>query len=118
MTQHPWPRSLIFVSAIQQATADEYEVPLSVMVERDAMGTRERLTHAHPRQSAIYVASCLTTHSLVRLGQLFGNRDHSTIISAIQSVKRRLATDATAQEKVGVLPGRCCREGRCRVGVA
>jgi chromosomal replication initiator protein len=102
MTQQPWPRALIFVSAIQQATADEYHVPVGAMIEPRPVGKTgaNNRSISHPRQAAIYVASCLTTHSLVRLGQLFGGRDHSTIISAIQSVKRRLATDTIAQEKV------------------
>jgi chromosomal replication initiator protein len=92
---------IVFVKAIQQAAAGEYSVPLSVMVEPDAFGTRIRDSHAHPRQSAIYVASCLTTQSYANLGRLFGHRDHTTILSAIASVKRRIGKgDIVTQGRV------------------
>lgn len=91
---------MILVSEVQKAVADLYGLPVAVMRAPDGMfGIRER-RFARPRQVAIYLASCLTAHSYVRIGQLFGGRDHSTILWAISSVKRRLADNADAQDEM------------------
>lgn len=81
------------VADIQRAVAAEYRMPLRVMTETDALGLRVR-DHARPRQVAMRLATFLTEHSLVRIGQLFGNRDHTTVISACKNIDRLRRDDA------------------------
>jgi chromosomal replication initiator protein len=79
---------MIFVADIQRAVADHYGLPIEAMREPDgASGSRQR-ERARPRQVAMRLATHLTEHSLVRIGQFFGNRDHSTVISACKNVDR------------------------------
>jgi chromosomal replication initiator protein len=77
---------MILVSDIQREAAVEFQVPLETMTGR-------RRHFARSRQAAIYVASCLTRHSYTRIGQLFGGRDHSTVLSAIRVTRHRLRND-------------------------
>ena len=82
--------SLPRIADIQTAVAREYRVPFRIMREPDGMGTRMR-DHARPRQAAMALAALLSEHSYVRIGQLFGGRDHSTVMAAcrVVAVRRR-----------------------------
>lgn len=93
----PWGRPLL--ASIQRATAEHYGLTLDVMTERDGVGARLR-DRAQARQVAMYLASCLTTASQVRIGQQFGHRDHTTVIHALAQTRRRLRTDAKVQRDV------------------
>lgn len=84
----------ILVADVQRAVAREFDLPVSVMSEPSGVPGAQTAEHARPRQLAMSLSLILTRHSLVRVGQFFGNRDHSTVISARKSVDRRLRTDA------------------------
>jgi chromosomal replication initiator protein len=58
---------------------------------------------AWPRQVAMYLAKHLTPHSLTTIGHHFGDRDHSTVISAIRAVEKRMANDALYRADVEAL---------------
>ena len=45
---------------------------------------------AFPRQVAMYLCRELTGMSLPRIGQVFGNRDHTTVMHACDKVQSRL----------------------------
>jgi chromosomal replication initiator protein len=89
----------VWVADIQRATASEYNLPFAVMSEPDALGTRI-MCHSRPRQTAMYISSCLTQHGYKQLGRMFGGRDHSTVIHAVQVVRKRLANDVAVQDAV------------------
>jgi chromosomal replication initiator protein len=78
------------IAEIQKTVAKRYRVPLGSMTAPGTKGGRQR-KHAWPRQVAITLAVRLTNHSYVRIGQLFGGRDHSTILYACQAVEKRRA---------------------------
>jgi chromosomal replication initiator protein len=66
--------------------------------------TSEQLKSPCRRQTTVLargLALSLIRHlcplSLTSLGQLFGNRDHSTILSALQTTERRVQTDQTVR---------------------
>jgi hypothetical protein len=52
------------------------------------------------RGVALSLIRHLSPLSLTALGQLFGNRDHSTILSALQATERRIQTDQTVRAAV------------------
>jgi chromosomal replication initiator protein len=56
-----------------------------------------------PRQVAMYLLRQLTELSLVEIGQLFGGRDHSTVIYACERVAATMAAEAAFGEKVNSL---------------
>jgi chromosomal replication initiator protein len=58
---------------------------------------------AYPRQIAMYLARSITRHSLEEIGGYFGGRDHSTVLYAIDKIKRLCAEDEQCREQVGAL---------------
>jgi chromosomal replication initiator protein len=83
----------ILIADVQRAVARELGVPVSVMREDSRSPGARKREHSHPRQAAIALSSILTDHSYVRIGQLHGGRDHSTVISSCAAVARRLRVD-------------------------
>ena len=86
------------IGNIQNAVAAYYELPPLHMVSAQ----RGHMI-AHPRQIAMYLASELTTKSLVEIGKRFGGRDHSTVLHAIKQVKKRIANDPSIAADVAAL---------------
>jgi chromosomal replication initiator protein len=76
------------VAEIQQAVAERYRCPIAAMTSPGARGDRKR-KHVWPRQVAMTLAVRLTNHSYVRIGQLFGGRDHTTVLYACKAVEMR-----------------------------
>lgn len=79
---------MIFVADIQREVAQPWHVPLGAMTApRSAGGNVRRIAHA--RQVAMSLSVRLTRHSCTRIGELFGGRDHSTVIYACRTVASR-----------------------------
>jgi len=55
---------------------------------------------AYPRQIAMYLCREMTNLSLPKIGELFGGRDHSTVIHACDKIADELRTDQTLQVTV------------------
>ena len=51
----------------------------------------------------MYLAKQLTKYPLKTIGLHFGNRDHSTVIHAIQTVEKRAANDPSYAREVEAL---------------
>ena len=95
---------MIPIAAIQEEVARAFRIPVAKMTEpinrgqgKDGRNARE---YYLPRQIAMYLATILTDHSMSRIGDYFGHRDHSTVISGIRSVERRIEKDAFLAAKV------------------
>ncbi len=61
--------------------------------KEDIIGARRTKEIAAARHKAIYLVRTITEMSLPNIGKIF-NRDHSTIMSSIESIEKRLRTDA------------------------
>ncbi|MNI98919.1 Chromosomal replication initiator protein DnaA [compost metagenome] len=48
---------------------------------------------AFPRQVAMYLSRELTDHSLPKIGEAFGGRDHTTVIHAHEKISTALKSD-------------------------
>ncbi|HUF49582.1 MAG TPA: chromosomal replication initiator protein DnaA [Longimicrobiales bacterium] len=59
-----------------------------------------------PRQVAMYLIRELLDLSLVEIGNLFGGRDHSTVIHAVNKVEEDLSLDDGFRARVELLRGR------------
>ena len=58
---------------------------------------------AHARQVAMYLSRELTSISLPKIGENFGNRDHTTVMHACDKIKKLLDTDTDTKNAVNQL---------------
>jgi chromosomal replication initiator protein len=73
-------------------------------VKSDAIiGQRRTRAVVLPRQIAMYLTRQLTELSLVEIGRMFGNRDHSTVLYACEKVTGMIAADSDMADKVNGL---------------
>jgi len=72
-----------------------YDVPYKLMNTK----TRKREV-VEARQVAMYYLKSLTIMTLREVGELFGGRDHSTVIHARQTVEDLMATDKAYRAKI------------------
>ena len=90
---------MIRVATVQALVAEANEVSVDAMRKPDGIGARNR-PEAWARQEAFLLSRELTGHSLPRIGQLFGHRDHSTVHSGIRRARSRYATDAEVRRRI------------------
>lgn len=76
----------ISVENIQKTVADFFNIKVADMYSR-----KRPANIARPRQIAMYLAKELTQKSLPEIGDLFGGRDHTTVLHAV----RKIALDRT-----------------------
>jgi chromosomal replication initiator protein len=58
---------------------------------------------ARPRQIAMWLARELTTHSLPEIGDIFGGRDHTTVIHACRTIASLRGKDSQLNNELHVL---------------
>jgi len=85
----------ISLDTIQKVIADEYNISLA-----DLKGKKRDKKYVIPRQIAIYIARELTEMSYTELGNEFGGKDHSTIMSAYNKVDELIKTDPSLDSKI------------------
>ncbi len=64
---------------------------------KDIQSPRRKKTISIARQVAIYLCREMLNLSTTQIGQIFGNRDHSTIIYAIEKIKTEKEKDSSLQ---------------------
>lgn len=55
---------------------------------------------AHPRQIAMYLCRELTDLSLPKIGENFGNRDHTTVMHACEKISKQMKTDESLRKLI------------------
>lgn len=86
---------LVSIDNIQRVVAEYYKIKVS-----DLHSKRRSRSIARPRQVAMYLAKDLTHHSLPEIGEVFGGRDHTTVLHACRKIKELLESDADIREDV------------------
>ena len=71
----------IGVENIQKTVADFYKIKVADMYSK-----KRPASIARPRQIAMYLAKDMTKKSLPELGELFGGRDHTTVLHAVRKI--------------------------------
>ena len=71
----------VTVELIQKTVADYYKIKVADMYSK-----RRPNNIALPRQVAMYLAKELTQKSLPEIGELFGGRDHTTVLHAVRKI--------------------------------
>tara|TARA_B100000686_G_scaffold197664_1_gene204533 strand:+ start:203 stop:1705 length:1503 start_codon:yes stop_codon:yes gene_type:complete len=77
------------IEGIQRVVADHFSLTLELLI-----GKTRKQEVATPRQIAMFLAKRLTKSPLKVIGLHFGNRDHSTVIHAVQTVEKKCDEDA------------------------
>jgi len=88
----------ITVENIQKTVADFYKIKVADMYSK-----RRPANIALPRQIAMYLAKELTQKSLPEIGDLFGGRDHTTVLHAVRKISDARAKQTELNHTLHVL---------------
>jgi len=83
----------VTIENIQKMVAEYYNIRVS-----DLHSKRRSRSITRPRQMAMSISKELTTNSLPEIGDLFGGRDHTTVIHACKKVEQLKASEVKILE--------------------
>jgi chromosomal replication initiator protein len=89
------PSEHVSVDTVLKAVASYYGVKVT-----DLKSPRRHKSVAAPRAIAMYLARTHTQESYPDLGRAFGGKHHTTVISAVEKVAKRLQEDAGLRGEV------------------
>jgi len=90
---------------IAQAVAEYYHISLEAMC-----GKQRDKYIVMPRQIAMYLIRQETQASLLEIGQLFGGRDHSTVLHACEKIDRAVNLNPTLRREIIAIREQLLRE--------
>ena len=79
---------MVEINEVQKTVSKYYGITVSDLISNSR---KQHLVRA--RQMAIYLCHNLTALSLSKIGQNFGNRDHSTVLYSCEKVKELMKTN-------------------------
>ena len=88
----------ISVENIQKTVADFYKIKVADMYSK-----KRPANIARPRQIAMYLAKEMTQKSLPEIGELFGGRDHTTVLHAVRKIAAERQTVSELNQQLHVL---------------
>ncbi|HZF79911.1 MAG TPA: chromosomal replication initiator protein DnaA [Rubrivivax sp.] len=88
----------IGVENIQKTVADFYKIKVADMYSK-----KRPASIARPRQIAMYLAKDMTKKSLPEIGELFGGRDHTTVLHAVRKIGAERSTNPELNQQLHVL---------------
>jgi chromosomal replication initiator protein len=88
----------ISVENIQKAVADFYSIKVADMYSK-----KRPANIARPRQIAMFMAKELTQKSLPEIGELFGGRDHTTVLHAVRKITEERSHDSQLNHEIHVI---------------
>ena len=91
-------KTLISVENIQKSVADFYNIKVADMYSK-----RRPANIAMPRQIAMYLAKELTQKSFPEIGDLFGGRDHTTVLHAVKKISEQRQKNAELNHQLHIL---------------
>ena len=80
--------SELTIESIQQHVANHFDLPIDLLISKS-----RKQDIAQARHIAMYLTKRLTKFSLKMIGIKFGNRDHSTVVHAINSIDKKKSLD-------------------------
>ncbi len=88
----------ITFESIVEAVAEHYHI------KKDELFNKKRTQSiAYPRQIAMYLCRELADMSYPRIGELFGGRDHTTVIHAYEKISNKCKIDGKLQNELKTL---------------
>ena len=88
----------IGVENIQKTVADFYKIKVADMYSK-----KRPASIARPRQIAMYLAKDMTKKSLPEIGELFGGRDHTTVLHAVRKIGEERTRNTELNQQLHVL---------------
>jgi chromosomal replication initiator protein len=88
----------ISVENIQKTVADFYKIKVADMYSK-----KRPASIARPRQIAMYLAKDMTKKSLPEIGELFGGRDHTTVLHAVRKIGEERTRNSELNQQLHVL---------------
>ena len=88
----------ISVENIQKTVADFFRIKVADMYSK-----RRPANIARPRQIAMYLTKELTQKSLPEIGELFGGRDHTTVLHAVRKIAQDRLKNPECNHELHVL---------------
>ena len=88
----------ISVENIQKTVADFYKIKVADMYSK-----KRPTSIARPRQIAMYLAKEMTQKSLPEIGELFGGRDHTTVLHAVRKIGGERQKNGELNQQLHVL---------------
>ena len=86
---------MVTILDIQRVVGEQFGVKLE-----DFKAKKRTKSVAFPRQIAMYLSRELTDHSLPKIGEEFGGRDHTTVIHAHEKISKMLQSDSQLQKQM------------------
>jgi len=86
------------VENIQKTVADFYKIKVADMYSK-----KRPASIARPRQIAMYIAKEMTQKSLPEIGELFGGRDHTTVLHAVRKISAERQKNIDLNHQLHVL---------------
>jgi len=86
------------IEDIQRLITREYNI-----TRGDLLSARRSANVVRPRQIAMYLAKTLTSRSLTDIGRRFGDRDHTTVIHAVQKINTQVGTNKALAHEIDAL---------------
>jgi chromosomal replication initiator protein len=86
------------VENIQKTVADFYKIKIADMYSK-----KRPASIARPRQIAMYLAKEMTQKSLPEIGELFGGRDHTTVLHAVRKIGGERGKNSELNQQLHVL---------------
>ena len=97
--------SRLSIKQIAQAVAEYYHISLE-----DMCGKQRDKHIVMPRQIAMYLMRQETQASLLEIGQLFGGRDHSTVLHACEKIDRAVNINPALRREIVAIREQLLRE--------
>jgi chromosomal replication initiator protein len=89
------PVKLITIDFIQRCVVEEFGISL-----QDLKTKRRNKQVVYPRQIAMYLSRELTELSLPEIGELFGGKDHTTVLHSYKKIKEDLNNNLDLKERI------------------
>ena len=86
---------------IIEVVADFYNV-----VPEDLLKQSRKKEYVHPRQIAMYIIRRELETSLPSIGELFGGRDHTTVIHAVDKIERNIKEKSGLKQEIDLIKDR------------
>jgi chromosomal replication initiator protein len=91
-------KKMVTIDQIQKKVAEHFDVRLADMTSK-----RRTANIAFPRQVAMYLARHHTKASLHQIGEIFGGRDHGTVLHACKTVSVRMKKEDQVRQSIVML---------------
>jgi chromosomal replication initiator protein len=88
----------IGIENIQKTVADFYKIKVADMYSK-----KRHAIIARPRQIAMYLSKEMTQKSLPEIGEIFGGRDHTTVLHAVRKIANERQKNSELNQQLHVL---------------